>query len=666
MADSTRAMYHRRINHLAALLIGAGFLVWANATTEPPLRDLSLSQLEQRLSDIDVELKQLASYSLRTGIGAVGFRTNTYDDSAHTEWIRIDWGKDLPIDEVVVIPAIWRDTRTGFHEDGFPVEFHIIAGKVDDPVGSVVASFGEQDALMPRIAPVLIPCPDTTASWIRLEATKLSPRAWDGKFILQLSEIMVFSGEENVALLQPVSSSSPDLVSGARSRHCLVDGFLPYLMNAYQGDQSVAYVSAPLEGNENFMTMDLGAVFSLNRIHLHSVDLGDTVPQSTPVGFGMPTKLIVVGSETPDFSDAIQLITYAYDSVFETGPIIMRRFPQTAARYVRLIAVEPYIHDDNYERVGFAEIEIFSKGQNVAIGKPVLAHFGPSDPIRSLSALTDGLNLYGKILPIRTWMWELSQRHDLESERPVVVAELNRRYLRQKATLRWTSGLVVLLALAIVITILIDRILRLRHVANIRHRFAADLHDEVGADLHTIGLLSDLAEKARNDPEELSMLHARIRRVTNRTGRAVRNCSNMLESDELYGKSMREDMERASQRIVVDFKHDISIEGEEFIEKLKQRTRVDLFLFFQECLINISRHSGADVFLTQLKADRKQVLMTIQDNGKGLPDPGNNSVPNSLRRRAKLLGASVTADVPAGGGIRFRLRLKTRKWGFPK
>ena len=659
-------MRKTRIIISVVLLTGVQFSRSANTAGNFQLEDLSLSQLEQRLADIDKELTQLASYSLLSGIGAVGFRTSYYDNSEHTEWIQIDWEKDTPIDEIVLVPSIWRDTKTGFHEDGFPAKFQIIAGKAGDEIGSVVASFSEQDALFPRIAPLVIPCPGIKAAWVRLKATQLSTRAWDEKYILQLSEIIVFSGQENVALGQSVSSSSPELVGGARGRQCLVDGFLPYMMDAYQGDQSVAFVSEPIDGADNFITIDLEAVYPLNRIHFHSVELGDTVPPSTPVGFGMPKRLLVIGAKNPDFSDATSLVEYSYKSVFETGPIIMRNFPVTECRYVRLVTVEPYVHDDGAQRVGFAEIELFSEGRNVAVGKPVSAQFRPSGTDRSLSAVTDGHNLYGEILPIRTWMNELARRHDLEWERPVVTAELTRRYLRQKAALRWTSGLAVSLAVAIIITVLIDRILRLRHVANIRHRFAADLHDEVGADLHTIGLLSDLAERAKDDPEELSMLHARIRRVTNRTGRAVRNCSNMMESDQLYSSSMREDMQRASQRIIVNLRHDISIEGEAFIEKLRQRTRVDLFLFFQECLINVSRHSGATEFITNLKADKKQVLMTIQDNGKGIPHSKHSKIPNSLQRRARLLGAKVTADYPINGGTQINLKLKTRKWGFPR
>lgn len=63
------------------------------------------------------------------------------------------------------------------------------------------------------------------------EATILFPRIFDGDFDLQLAEIMVFRGQENIALHRPVLTPSvEENESKARRPQCLVDGFTPYLM----------------------------------------------------------------------------------------------------------------------------------------------------------------------------------------------------------------------------------------------------------------------------------------------------------------------------------------------------------------------------------------------------------------------------------------------------
>jgi hypothetical protein len=420
------------------------------AESSTQLDDLTLIQLEQRLACIDSDLEQLARYSLRSGIGPVGYRSKTYDDSTNTEWIQIELGEEIPIDQIVLVPTIWRDTEKGFMADGFPLEFNITAGNHADPDCTVIACFGARDRLLPRIAPLVVSCAGTTASWIRIEAT--------------------------MALNQPVQASSPGDPAGfPRRMQYLVDGFVPYLMDAYLGDQSIAYVSAVGVGDQPTLTIDLETVQPLNRIHLHAVDLSDTVPISTPIGFGMPQRLRIEGAMRPDFSDAVRLIDYHKQTVYDTGPIIMRRFPETPCRYVRLIAVEPYIHtsDLHGSRIGFAEIEIFAQSRNVALGKAVHTNLKSRSPIRSLTALTDGCNLYGRILPVRTWINELARRHDLETERPVVVAELNRRYARQKTQMRYLSGLAVLLALGTIIIVLVDRIIKQRAIHQTREHIAA-------------------------------------------------------------------------------------------------------------------------------------------------------------------------------------------------
>jgi signal transduction histidine kinase len=624
----------------------------------------SIAQLEQRLAEIDAELLKLASFSMRSGVGTVGFRSTDHSGPRHEEWFQVNLDRAERIDQIVLVPAIWRDTGSGFLADGFPLEFNVLAGNGHST--NVLVSFNADDNLLPRVAPLAISFPARQASWVRIEASGLSPRSWDGRYLLQLSEILVFSGTDNVALHQSVTTSSIGQGSAlARRRESLVDGFVPYLMDSAQGNQSIAFMSMVGIGDQPTLSLDLGSIRRLNRIHLHTPELGDTVPQSSEPGHGIPRRLIVEGAFKPDFSDAVPLTEFHMESIYDSGPIIMRRFPETACRYVRLTATGPYLLRGSKERsqIGFAEIELFSRGRNVALGKPAGSSF-KTGPDRPLSALTDGLNLYGSILPVRTWMNELARRHELEIELPVVAEILHHKYERQEVNFRRLIWLAALLAAGIAFTILIDRMLRMKQVTAIRKRFAADLHDELGANIHTIGLLGDVALKSMQHPERLENVLHRNRELTERTGKAVRHCINLQEAG-LLG-SLPDDMHRAAQRIMADAEYDIAIEGEEFLEKLKPTTRADLFLFFKECLINISRHAEATRFDCLLSAGSKSVLLTVGDNGKGMSESAGNKIPTSLKRRARLLGASVAVEPSANGGTRITLKLIPRKFRIRK
>ena len=645
-----------------APILMAGMLTSLSAAVAP--EELSLAALEQRLHEIDGQLAQLANYNLGGGVGAIGSRSRSYDTAEQDEWVEIEFGDAVPLDQVVLVPAIRRDGVNGFQADGFPVAFRLRAGASGDRIGKIVGEFAGRDGLLPRIAPVVIPCHGIKASWIRIEATILSRREFDAKFVFQFSEILAFSGEENAALHRPVK------FGGGRERTPapgwpeagVVDGFLPYLMATAAGEKSVAYLSSTELGERPTLTIDLGASYPLSRLHLHAVDQSDTVPQTHVGDLGIPQVLRVEGADAADFSDARLLVESRYATLYDVGPVLTEKFSEVSCRFVRLVAVRMN-RDAPFRagppRIGFAEIELFSQGRNVALGRPVTANFSTDGTARSLANLTDGRNFYGEILPFRTWLDQLALRHELERQRPLVSAELRRRYAEQKINITRLTSLAAVLALGVVVIVLVNRSRQQRAVEDTRKRIAADLHDELGADLHAIGLLSDLALSARAAPERLGDLLQRMRSLTERTGKAARHCTNLLEAEDLHGDLVN-DMRHAATRILADLDHSIEFEGEAELRQLSPRKRIDLLLFYQESLINIIRHSGATCAHTRLSAAEGTITLAVTDNGRGV----DGQVPASLNRRARLLGAEVKADPSELKGACIVLRFKRRRFGF--
>ena len=121
------------------------------------------------------------------------------------------------------------------------------------------------------------------------------------------------------------------------------------------------------------------------------------------------------------------------------------------------------------------------------------------------------------------------------------------------------------------------------------------------------------------------------------------------------------EMKRSARRVTTDLNHDLKFENEEQIKKIKPRKRIDLFLFYNECLVNIIRHSGATHVETCLSANTKEVNLTVSDNGKGLPVNSKLIVPPSLKRRARLLGGQLSATAPTSGGTLISLQMRLKK-----
>lgn len=648
-------MYFLPLFAIVVILTGA-FLPHAEAED---LNDLTITELEQRLTEIDTELNLLAHTSLRTGVGSIGYRTRSHESAHHTEWIQIELNTEYELDEIILVPNVYRDSQKGFQADGFPAEFRILTGTTNDQTGILLGEFKSENGNTQGIAPRVIIATGVKASWIRIEATRLSHRSFDKHlnkhYILQLAEILIFSGEKNVALHQPVTASSgePEFdVSPWKARY-LVDGHTPYLMDAAQGLQSVAYISQP--NQPPILTIDLEAEVPVSRIHLHALEQSDTVPQAYAGNLGIPHHLKIEGAKSADFSDAVTLVETKIENIHDAGPIMMWNVPETSCRYIRISEVNP----TTSFRIGFAEIELFANSQNIALGKRVS---GPSVSSlhRTFEALTDGHNLYGKILSARSWMKQLARRDDLESERTQVVKELALRYEHQKNSLRLITLIAAILLLGTVALVCFQYIMRQRAITRTRERIAANLHDELGANLHAIGLLGDFAKKivirknATSEWDELNEVIDEVRQLTEETGETARYCTNMLETKEIHANLIVE-LKRATERMLTDLEYEATFPDDHHLNKLKPRRRIDLYLFYKECLTNILRHSGATRVTAELRATDKHITLIVSDNGRGIHDTNK---PASLRRRAKMLGGSVHVKNLETGGAQISLQLQ--------
>ncbi|WP_162030915.1 MULTISPECIES: hypothetical protein [unclassified Lentimonas] len=629
------------------------------------LQSLSINQLETQLADMESEHQRLASLSLRSGSGTIGYRSMWHLTPLQKEWVEIELGEISEIDQIVLVPTLWRSSHINFDADAFPKKFKIIAGTARTyPEGTVIAEYDGETAKEIGIAPVIIPIePTTMASWVRIETSELSLREFDDRYIFQLSELLIFSGNRNLALKRPVkyASQTGDIQQQAWDAQNLTDGATPYMMDAGHGLNSLAYITH-LEVNPTF-NIDLGESYPVSQIHLHVTEQSDTVPRASGNEPGIPKHLKIEGANQADFSDAILLIDEPEMRTRPSAPILMWNLPQTECRYIRIYDGSQSTSTNDVDRLGFAEVEIFSGDQNVALGSAVTVDLLQHIEYRKPQSLTDGNNLYGAILPIRQWMEELSRGQELEYAIPRVQAELTQRYRHQKAQLRIMGWLITALIAAVIIVFLISHNLRLRQFSSLKKRIAADLHDELGANIHTIGLLSDAAQVAHESPDQLKMLHTRIRNITESTGRAIEHSTNMLESTDM-NMELIEEFRRTSRRFSGQVAYQLTVTGEDDLTKLKPKSCMDLLLFYKECLVNITRHSSATQMTAELIGEGNLITLIVTDNGTGIAETSDSVTPSSLKRRADLMKAQLRSEGLPEGGTRITLIYKSNKLGY--
>jgi PAS domain S-box-containing protein len=102
--------------------------------------------------------------------------------------------------------------------------------------------------------------------------------------------------------------------------------------------------------------------------------------------------------------------------------------------------------------------------------------------------------------------------------------------------------------------------------------------------------------------------------------------------------------------------------GDESCEcKLDQTVSINMFRIFQESLTNVARHSGASRVEVEFQHGNEEVILSISDNGCGLPE-GHAVASTSygirgMRERVEHLGGKIKFDSQPGSGFSVTVRL---------
>jgi signal transduction histidine kinase/ligand-binding sensor domain-containing protein len=232
---------------------------------------------------------------------------------------------------------------------------------------------------------------------------------------------------------------------------------------------------------------------------------------------------------------------------------------------------------------------------------------------------------------------------------------------------RWWFLLAVGLAVAALVATLhrmrVDRLLALERV---RTRIATDLHDDIGASLSQIAILSEVA---RQQPEETS---AEVSATLERIAATAREMVDSM-SDIVWAINPRRDaLSDLTHRMrrfgndtcsAADVRFVFQAPSDDDPHRLSADLRREIYLIFKEALNNAVRHANASTIDASLAIERQHLVLTVRDNGRGFrPDKASvdgNGV-SSMRRRATAVngrldlnsapeqGTVITLSAPIG------------------
>jgi signal transduction histidine kinase/ligand-binding sensor domain-containing protein len=208
-----------------------------------------------------------------------------------------------------------------------------------------------------------------------------------------------------------------------------------------------------------------------------------------------------------------------------------------------------------------------------------------------------------------------------------------------------------------------EQLERQRALERERTRIAQDIHDDVGASLTRIAMLSQIAPGARGEPERMAATLTRIGATAGEMTQALDEIvwaidprHDTLESLVTYmGKVAQDFLGAANLRCRLDLPVQLPTWS------LRAEIRHNLFLAFKEALNNVLRHAHATEVCVALRVHPDSFELLVRDNGRGFdseqrPQPVGSGRANSgnglvnIKRRLARIGGRCEIATASGQG----------------
>lgn len=679
----------RSITVWIALLLITAEASFATAQDKDPVVDDVVLFLSPEIGDLlferrsnRIRLGVLPEFAVQTG-GRAGFHSEFAKSTLDPQWVQVDLGHVVDIEAITLVPVSIVQESVLQNGYGFPLRFRIqVSVDPDFQQSSLVADQTSSDFPNPGKYPSQFTGLNIPGRYVRVTCTKL-PVAGLSPFFA-LGELMVISGDRNVASWRPVTSSSSIEAESRWSKQYLVDeiSILP-LPSTRESSRTNGYLSAPSDSpeTEKWIEIDLQRGFHIDEIRLipaRPIDRPD-IP-----GWGVPQSFRIDVANKPDFSDAQPMCDFSSVRVrhetnhalvlpadlrqaFSRGdvaPVDGVRYPfPSGSLFGRYIKLTTSLLDSRNppSYLALSEIQVFSGDTNVALDRKVTASdvAGPLYGLRwSPAFLVDGYTSSHKLAPTVEWLSQIERRREIEQQLFESDEKFQSAVSRFWQRARLAVGAVMLSVAGFVAFVVWRQHHRLQmQTERLRNQIASDLHDDIGSNLGTIALLCQTFG-VKGSFEDVLLNIQEIRTIALETGDAMRDILWLMRAastglDEFIGR-MRTITNRMTQSFETQFLSPDPVPT----YSVDLAWRRNVFLSFKEALYNAVRHSRASKLEIMVQIQDGEFEIKVTDNGTGIvagPTDGGYGLGN-LKKRLDVLNGSVEVTTLAGSGTTIRIR----------
>ena len=217
----------------------------------------------------------------------------------------------------------------------------------------------------------------------------------------------------------------------------------------------------------------------------------------------------------------------------------------------------------------------------------------------------------------------------------------------------WFLLTMAVLLFAALLLIYRTRVQHLLQLERLRMRIASDLHDDIGATLTHITVLSEQLRSTRLEKE----VDDHMEQIVNAAREMTSSVADVVWSISPQRDHLSDLLSRI-RRLGNDLcdAHDISFslnsQDDSALSRVNGHLRHQLFLIFKEALRNAIRHSRCRNFMVECRSVNSRIQLVFQDDGIGfdLQRGGGGLGLISMQRRAALAGGALRVQSSPGHG----------------
>ena len=225
----------------------------------------------------------------------------------------------------------------------------------------------------------------------------------------------------------------------------------------------------------------------------------------------------------------------------------------------------------------------------------------------------------------------------------------------------WSFKGAMLAAAALLLTLLYRaRVSRLRALERLRIQIAANLHDDVGARLTKVAMVTELVERETGAGERVK---PHIRTIANTTREIIQAMDEIVwtinpKNDTLdnLANYLFQYAQEYFQDTTIRCRLDVPAQLPD--RPMSTEARHNLFMAVKEALNNVLKHSGATEVRVGLTVAEGGMNLSIADNGRGFDPDQPCSLGNGLenmRRRLDQIGGRFALESQLGTGTRITM-----------